>query len=184
MTRRQKLGTVIGRLPENLRKGYSRIQVDGLSDDEFDTLLGEVTAEVDGIAKEATAESRNFVPDVPEKFGKWIDDNRKRIGRAKSLPYFMRDNEKYIKPLTITPQARAGADEAQRFNEVMMRAAGQKVVNPFKESRTETLAWAKSNLAGSSVNVEKLNKPVVFTVTGIKEALNQPHKHYIAKNVL
>ena len=30
--------------------------------------------------------------------------------------------------------------------------------------------------------MEKLNKPVVFTVTGIKEALNQPHKHYIAKN--
>ena len=68
-------------------------------------------------------ESENYVPDVPEKFGKWIDDNTERIERAKSLPYFMRDNEKYIRPLTITPQARAGADEAQKFNEKMMRAA-------------------------------------------------------------
>ena len=51
-TRRQKLGAVIDKLPENLRKGYGRTSVDSLSDDEFDTLLGEITAEVDGIVKE------------------------------------------------------------------------------------------------------------------------------------
>lgn len=54
-TRKQQLGAVIDKLPENLRKGYSRISVDGLSDDEFNTLLGEVTTEVDGIAKETIA---------------------------------------------------------------------------------------------------------------------------------
>lgn len=54
-TRRQKLGAVIDKLPENLRKGYSRISVDDLSDDEFNAMLGEVSTEVDGIAKETIA---------------------------------------------------------------------------------------------------------------------------------
>ena len=54
-TRRQKLGAVIDKLPENLRKGYSRTSVDGLSDDEFSTMLDEITAEVDGIVKEEGA---------------------------------------------------------------------------------------------------------------------------------
>ena len=91
-------------------------------------------------------ESGNYVPDVPEKFGKWIDKNRERIERAKSLPYFMRDNEKYIKPLTITPQARAGADEAQKFNEEMMKAAD---VPQAKKPRTreEILAAAQERHA-------------------------------------
>ena len=91
-------------------------------------------------------ESGNYVPDVPEKFGKWIDKNTERIERAKSLPYFMRDNEKYIKPLTITPQARAGADEAQKFNEEMMRAADAPKV-PKVRTREEILAAAQERHA-------------------------------------
>lgn len=54
-TRKQQLGAVIDKLPENLRKGYSRISVDDLSDDEFNAMLGEVSTEVDGIAKETIA---------------------------------------------------------------------------------------------------------------------------------
>ncbi len=54
-TRKQKLGAVIERLPENLRKGYSRISVDSLSEDEFKTLIDETTAEVDEIVSEANA---------------------------------------------------------------------------------------------------------------------------------
>lgn len=51
-TRRQQLSAVIDKLPETLRKGYSRTSVDNLSDDEFNTLLGEITTEVDGIVKD------------------------------------------------------------------------------------------------------------------------------------
>lgn len=91
-------------------------------------------------------ESGNYVPDVPEGFGKWIDGNTERIERAKSLPYFMRDNEKYIKPLTITPQARAGADEAQKFNAEMMRAADVPQA-PKARTREEILAAAQERHA-------------------------------------
>lgn len=51
--RKQKLSEIIQRLPENLRKGYDRISVDRLKDDEFNTLLSDVTLEVEGIVKDA-----------------------------------------------------------------------------------------------------------------------------------
>lgn len=31
-----------------------------------------------------------------EGFGKWMEENRERISNAKSLPYFLKDNAKYI----------------------------------------------------------------------------------------
>ena len=54
-TRKQQFGAVIEKLPENFRKGYSRISVDTLSDDEFKTLLDEAKAEVDAIVSETSA---------------------------------------------------------------------------------------------------------------------------------
>lgn len=36
------------------------------------------------------------VKDVPENFKDWVQDNEERISNAKSLPYFMKDNEKYL----------------------------------------------------------------------------------------
>jgi hypothetical protein len=38
---------------------------------------------------------KNQVIDVPGKFKAWAAENRERIERAKALPYFIRDNEKY-----------------------------------------------------------------------------------------
>ena len=43
--------------------------------------------------------SINRVEDVPQEFKKWVEDNRDRMARAKSLPYFLRDNGKYVTPV-------------------------------------------------------------------------------------
>lgn len=43
--------------------------------------------------------SVNRVEDVPQEFKKWVEDNRDRMARAKSLPYFLRDNGKYVAPV-------------------------------------------------------------------------------------
>lgn len=51
-TRRQQLSAVIDKLPEDLRKGYSHISVDNLTDEQFNAMLGEVTTEVDGLVKD------------------------------------------------------------------------------------------------------------------------------------
>lgn len=50
------------------------------------------------------------------------------------------------------------------------------------DSRKDTLAFGKQNLIGKSMMMQELDIPVVFTVSGIKEAVNMPHKHFIEKN--
>ena len=48
-TRKQQISTLIEKLPENLRKAYSRTPVDGMTDEQFQTLVGEITTEVSDI---------------------------------------------------------------------------------------------------------------------------------------
>ena len=59
-SRKAELNGIIAKLPENLRKGYQRISVDALTDEEFATLKGEVTSEVEAISKEQGAKGAVF----------------------------------------------------------------------------------------------------------------------------
>lgn len=59
-TRKQQLSTIIEKLPENLRKAYERTPVDGLTDEQFNTLVGEITSEVDGIVNDTRAKGAVF----------------------------------------------------------------------------------------------------------------------------
>ena len=48
-----------------------------------------------GLEPASPTTSKNYVGDVPQEFKKWVTDNRERMAKAKSLPYFLRDNGKY-----------------------------------------------------------------------------------------
>lgn len=52
----------------------------------------------------------------------------------------------------------------------------------LKEQRNSIKSWAKENLLDKKVKHPNVEKEIGFSVTGIKEALNQPHKHLILKN--
>lgn len=54
--------------------------------------------------------------------------------------------------------------------------------NELKKQRDEIRQWAKQNLTGKTVEVPGIGSPVGFNVTGVKEALNQPHKYISEKN--
>lgn len=58
--RRQALEAIYGHLPEPLRKGYERIPLDTLSDDEFTKLSADVTAEVGEIGQAFSAKGAVF----------------------------------------------------------------------------------------------------------------------------
>lgn len=59
-TRQQQLDAIVGKLPETLRKPYSRISLNDKSEDEFKALLDEVTTEVEGLSTELGAKSTVF----------------------------------------------------------------------------------------------------------------------------
>jgi hypothetical protein len=54
-SRKQKLDAVIDKLPDNLKKPYSRISLKDMTDDEFSTFITETTAEVEGLASDFAA---------------------------------------------------------------------------------------------------------------------------------
>ena len=62
-----------------------------------------------------TETSANTVKDVPQAFTDWVERNRKRMAAAKSLPYFIRDNSKYV-------ERTAKATEPTKLEEVMQLA--------------------------------------------------------------
>ena len=59
-TRKSQLSAIYAKLPEKLRKPYERISVDALTDEQFATLLTEVTTEVDGLAADVAAKGAIF----------------------------------------------------------------------------------------------------------------------------
>lgn len=54
--------------------------------------------------------------------------------------------------------------------------------NDLAQSRAEVIKFAKANLIGKTIKMQELDRLVSFTMTGIKEMANQPHKHYLEKN--
>lgn len=58
--RKQQLSTIIEKLPDNLKKAYERTPVDGLSDEQFNTLIGEITTEVEGIVNDNNVKGAVF----------------------------------------------------------------------------------------------------------------------------
>lgn len=68
-----------------------------------DELMADNRRIIDG--EKPTETSANTVKDVPQAFTDWVEANRERMTAAKSLPYFIRDNSKYVErtPKATTP---------------------------------------------------------------------------------
>lgn len=81
--------------------------------------------------------------------------------------------------------AYVGAKQAvQEFiDEQLLSLDNKTFKEEIKQQRAEVREWAKENLIGKTVSVPGLGAPVSFTSTGVKEALNQPHKNVLEKNV-
>ena len=129
-------------------------------------------------------ESRNAVKDVPDKFKKWISDNEDRIARSKSLPYFMRDNEKYVPQVRVTDEALKRAQATQKFNDELMKAA-----RPMKIQLTDEQKAHRKQLQNDAI--AKFRGQMIYnrvnigiSAASIKEYINQPHSHYFEKNEL
>lgn len=58
--RRQQLDNITGKLPETYRKAYQRIDIDNITDEQFNALLTEVGTEVQGIMEEVKTKGAVF----------------------------------------------------------------------------------------------------------------------------
>lgn len=91
--------------------------------------------------KEPIVRSKNEVDDVPPQFKKWRKENAEKIKTAKSLPYFVRDNEQYFNPTKITKRAAKGVKESKALNQALAQATDPAVLR--EQARLDGLEAAK-----------------------------------------
>ena len=96
------------------------------------------------------------ITELPKPMRDWLNDNADKIEKAKSKPWFVVENGGFI--------------EKSNLKTVL------------REQRTEIKKWAKENLIGKTITHAGVDGEIYFTTTGIKEALNQPHKYILEKN--
>ena len=124
--------------------------------------------------KEPVVRSKNEVEDVPRQFKKWRKENANKIKSAKSLPYFVRDNEQYFNPTRITKRAAKGVKESQALNKalaqttdpIMLREQAFVPAKTIKEVETRlhksgivsielgNITLAEANIALEAIEVE------------------------------
>lgn len=90
-SRKKQLDAVIGKLPEAFRKGYERLSVDGITEEQFTSLLTEVTTEVDGIVKAANERGAVFGKPTATGSGsgtndELTDEQMKAVAHREGIP--------------------------------------------------------------------------------------------------
>jgi hypothetical protein len=65
---------------------------------------------------------------------------------------------------------------------IVFEDAKTSITYNLKEQRKTIREWAKINLVGKELFLPKTGMNVTFTLNGIKEAINQPHKFILKKN--
>lgn len=81
------------------------------------------------------SESVNKVRDVPEKFNKWIEENKERAKGWSSMPYFVRDNPQYVKGFEVDTYTNAERKftRARRTNSAMEESLGRYLQSKYPE---------------------------------------------------
>ncbi len=80
-----------------------------------DELMADNRRIIDG--EKPTETSANTVKDVPQAFTDWVRNNSERISRAKSLPYFIKDNKKVVDEILADSKPSALDDVIKKLDD-------------------------------------------------------------------
>lgn len=123
--------------------------------------------------------SKNYtLPDIPTEF-------KNNAGMCPPAYKKLLSNDKDKKP--IRKECGEIFTEENRYikntpKEVLDEAKRLYLKETLKDQRKEIKEWAKQNLVGKTITHPNIDGEIHFTTTGIKEAINQPHKHILEKN--
>ena len=112
----------------------------------------------------------NEITDTPQNFKLWVSANRDRLEKSKSLPYFVRDNEKFFPQMTITQKAMAGVREEQKFNAEMEQIYSNTKFPP----RIDSYEQVSKNVFISNLHQESEREENIRLATFLAEKTNEP----------
>ena len=122
-------------------------------------------------------ESVNSVSSVPKQFSDWIDKNNERLLRAKSTPYFIKDNFKKGNALKLTldpklpatvTRTREWAPEFGQLSERIAKDIGVTVTPVNLKSSRRILEKANNDYGGDIAKVKDMIRNTFITTTDTK----------------
>ena len=128
--------------------------------------------------KEPTEDSVNTVRDAPKNFKGWLEDNRERAKRSYSMPYFIKDNPKYLPKEYLTLYAMkmpyksfAEYEEAIKFNKK------HAVFTPEQLANNRELSQALPVMQGKIMNFTEADGGKANSNFTLEDAREKGFKH-------
>lgn len=134
--------------------------------------------------KEPAVRSKNEVNDVPPQFKKWRKENAQKIKSAKSLPYFVRDNEQYFKRGKITKSAAKGVKESRALNDALQQVTDPAILREQAFVPAKTIKDVETRLHKSGIASVELGNITLAEANIALEAIEveaRGHKLDLAK---
>ncbi|MBO4870644.1 MAG: hypothetical protein J5565_01510 [Muribaculaceae bacterium] len=113
---------------------------------------------LNGEAPSDPSDSENAINELPDNFKDWMENNEERIARAKSQPYFLRDNQRQISGTTtsievektLTPQEiakqRHAARTPEQIAEIQNRWAIRQDLRKYTDEQVANFAEVEKEL--------------------------------------
>lgn len=79
------------------------------------------------------------INEMPEKFNQWVKDNRERISNAKSIPYFIKDNQKAVNKILKKKDERINDENNKNNLKSVAKAVGVEVGKPMNFEQADSL---------------------------------------------
>lgn len=133
------------------------------------------------------SESKNYVEDVPDNFKTWSKNNAERVERAKSVPYFIRDNQEYYNSATLNAKtsptsSTSPIDIAKQRHADRTATEAQAIRDRWHTRQAMNKGFSSEQLANFKALEKVLNinreMPMPF---GLADKAH-PNPHYTANN--
>lgn len=119
-----------------------------LSDEEYDKLEDHI---LNGEAIKIPSSQLTKQP--PAAFGKYVQDNKEMLAGLKNKPYWMSDNEKYVKAGTIEANPKKPKAEKVKKEQTALVPAGEKISTQF----TNIAASVRKDVDGALAIIDKVH---------------------------
>ena len=119
--------------------------------------------------EEPSEYSVNQVKEVPIKFKQWVEENASRIGDARSIPYFVRDNTNRVARILYENATQTNAQISNFLNTAKQAMETMKKVS-IEDIKKEFQIEGEQYISQSSV--------MQFDLLGLKKQINQIAQQY------
>ena len=128
--------------------------------------------------EEPSHDSVNKVDDVPDNFIQWVAENEERAAEHYTMPYFVRDNQKYIpKDMIASYGSRLPYDSYAEYEAAMKYNRKKAVFSDEIKKNIQDLNRVMPVMQGKVMGIAEADKGNSNPDYGVKDAIDKGYRH-------